>query len=228
MFRNWGFLLTEMWVLIALAALLGLFVGWLIWARNKSATHTAADTNALQDRDKEITALRADLSDKDREIGRLNTAVSARNTEITTLTGDLQECRATKVAVPAPVMADITPTPDPTPKPATAAVVAAPLIDTPATALRPQGLSAARDGVADDLKRIKGVGPKMEQLCNSLGFYHFDQIASWTAAEVAWVDENLEGFSGRVTRDNWIDQAKLLASGGETTFSKKVDKGGVY
>ncbi|TNF63533.1 MAG: hypothetical protein EP307_04930 [Rhodobacteraceae bacterium] len=78
------------------------------------------------------------------------------------------------------------------------------------------------------LKGIKGIGPKLEKLCNDLGFYHFDQIAGWTADEVAWVDENLEGFKGRVTRDAWVAQARLLAAGGETEFSKKVDKGDVY
>ena len=81
---------------------------------------------------------------------------------------------------------------------------------------------------ADDLKKIKGVGPKLEKLCNSMGFYHFDQIANWTADEIAWVDQNLEGFKGRVTRDKWVEQAKLLAAGGETDFSRKVDEGDVY
>jgi NADH-quinone oxidoreductase subunit E len=93
---------------------------------------------------------------------------------------------------------------------------------------KPEGLTAARDGKADDLKQIKGIGPKLEILCNSLGFYHFDQIANWSAAEVAWVDENLEGFKGRVTRDTWVEQAKILAAGGATEFSNRVDKGGVY
>lgn len=93
---------------------------------------------------------------------------------------------------------------------------------------RPAALDGPRDGKADNLKEIKGVGPKMEKLCNSLGFYHFDQIAAWTPDEVAWVDANLEGFKGRVTRDTWVAQAKILAAGGETEFSKKVDKGGVY
>jgi len=93
---------------------------------------------------------------------------------------------------------------------------------------KPAGLAAARDGGADDLKRIKGIGPKLEQLCNDLGFYHFDQIAGWTADEVAWVDANLKGFKGRVTRGTWVDQATLLATGGETEFSKRVDKGNVY
>ena len=93
---------------------------------------------------------------------------------------------------------------------------------------RPSGLDAPRGGAADDLKQIKGIGPKMEKLCNSLGFWHFDQIAGWTADEVAWVDANLEGFKGRVTRDNWVEQAKILAAGGETEFSKRVEGGDVY
>lgn len=115
--------------------------------------------------------------------------------------------------------------PDPQPAPETKA--AAPASD-PGPGTKPTTLDGPRDGKADDLKRIKGVGPKLEKLCNSLGFYHFDQIAAWTADEVAWVDQNLQGFKGRVSRDNWVDQAKLLASGGETEFSKKVDKGDVY
>lgn len=93
---------------------------------------------------------------------------------------------------------------------------------------RPAALKGPRGGKADDLKQIKGVGPKMEKMCNSLGFYHFDQIAGWSKDEIAWVDANLEGFKGRVTRDTWVKQAKILAAGGTTEFSKKVDKGGVY
>ena len=57
---------------------------------------------------------------------------------------------------------------------------------------------------------------------------HFDQIANWTEAEVAWVNANLEGFKGRVSRDGWVEQAKILASGEDTEFSKRVDKGDVY
>lgn len=97
-----------------------------------------------------------------------------------------------------------------------------------AVGTKPETLDAPRGGKADDLKRIKGVGPKLEQLCNRLGFYHFDQIASWSEEEVAWVDQHLEGFKGRVRRDDWVSQAKTLASGGDTGFSKRVDKGDVY
>nr|MDJ0823292.1 NAD(P)H-dependent oxidoreductase subunit E [Paracoccaceae bacterium] len=111
---------------------------------------------------------------------------------------------------------------------ATAPVVSS--ADAPSTveAAKPEGLTEARGGAPDDLKQIKGVGPKLEKLLHSLGFFHFDQVAAWTAEEIAWVDENLEGFKGRVTRDNWVEQAKQLAAGGETDFSKRVDDGDVY
>jgi len=93
---------------------------------------------------------------------------------------------------------------------------------------KPRTMKAPRKAGADDLKMIKGVGPKLEGLLHDLGFYHFDQIAKWSDAEVAWVDDNLEGFRGRVSRDNWVEQAKLLAEGKETEFSSRAKKGGVY
>jgi NADH-quinone oxidoreductase subunit E len=95
-------------------------------------------------------------------------------------------------------------------------------------AKKPKALKAARGGKADNLKEIKGVGPKLEALLHGLGFFHFDQIAAWTDAELAWVDDNLEGFKGRASRDEWVAQAKVLAAGGETEFSKRVGKGEVY
>ena len=84
---------------------------------------------------------------------------------------------------------------------------------------KPQGISAARDGKADDLKRISGVGPKLEGTLNGLGVYHFDQIAAWKKDEVEWVDNYLS-FKGRIERDEWIPQAKLLARGDEAEFAK--------
>lgn len=118
MFQNWGFLLAEIWGLVVLAALLGLFAGWLIWGRAGVSAPTAAAVK-------------------------------------------------------------------------------------PATLPRPRG-------VADDLKLINGIGPALEELCHNLGFWHFDQIAAWTPAEIAWVDANLDGFKGRVSRDDWVGQAKAL------------------
>ncbi|WP_354003562.1 hypothetical protein [Defluviimonas salinarum] len=63
---------------------------------------------------------------------------------------------------------------------------------------------------ADDLTLIKGIGPKLSSMLNGMGFYHFEQIAAWTEAEVAWVDHNLDGFTGRASRGKWVAQAKKL------------------
>ncbi|MDF0599225.1 hypothetical protein P1J78_00640 [Psychromarinibacter sp. C21-152] len=93
---------------------------------------------------------------------------------------------------------------------------------------KPPTLDAARAGGPDNLKEIKGVGPKLETQLNEMGIYHFDQIAAWGPAEVAWMDGNLKGFRGRVSRDDWVAQARILAGGGDTEFSSRVDKGEVY
>ena len=87
---------------------------------------------------------------------------------------------------------------------------------------RPAPLAAARGGVADDLKKIEGIGPALEKLCNELGIFHFDQIAGWGADEIAWMDANLKGFKGRVTRDKWVRQAKLIGSVGMEEFQRRA------
>lgn len=97
-----------------------------------------------------------------------------------------------------------------------------------APAATPEMLAAPRGGRADDLKQIKGIGPKLESLLNSVGVWHFDQIASWKAKDIAFVDEKMVGFHGRITRDEWVKQAKVLAAGGKTAFSDRVKKGDVY
>ncbi|MEM1435599.1 MAG: hypothetical protein AAGG11_16185 [Pseudomonadota bacterium] len=66
----------------------------------------------------------------------------------------------------------------------------------------------------DDLTRIRGVGPRLKALLAENGVYYFWQIASWTPADVAFMDTRLERFSGRIERDNWIAQARTLAAAG--------------
>lgn len=85
---------------------------------------------------------------------------------------------------------------------------------------QPAALTTARDGKADDLKLISGVGPKLEKTLNGLGIFHFWQIAEFTPDNVAWVDRHLR-FKGRIEREKWISQAKVLAAGQETEFSKR-------
>ena len=89
----------------------------------------------------------------------------------------------------------------------------------------PLVLDAPR-GEADDLKRISGIGPKLEELLHSLGFFHFGQLAVWTDENVQWVDDHLEGFNGRIARDDWVGQAKPLFEGDGTDFAKRHDEKG--
>lgn len=107
------------------------------------------------------------------------------------------------------------------PVPAPAAPAPAPVSDEH----KPVLLKAAREGGADDLKLIHGVGPKLEEMLHQMGVYHFDQIAAWNDSNLAWVDQNLGAFKGRALRDGWIEQAKKLATGWrpENPAGEKLD-----
>jgi predicted flap endonuclease-1-like 5' DNA nuclease len=97
------------------------------------------------------------------------------------------------------------------------ASVPLPKFDLPA--MRPASLTAPRNGVPDNLQRIRGIGRRNEELLNSLGIFHFGQIAAWTPAEARWVAAFL-AFPERIERDDWIGQATILASGGDTGYVK--------
>lgn len=98
---------------------------------------------------------------------------------------------------------------------ATAAAPAAPAASVPATT-----------GEADDLKKIKGVGPKLVTMLKEQGVTTYAQIAAWSDADVARIDETLGRFKGRIERDQWVEQAKLLAAGDEAGFSEKFGRDG--
>jgi len=87
-------------------------------------------------------------------------------------------------------------------------------------------LFTSQPEASDDLKRIKGIGAVIEKTLNELGVYQFEQISQWSSENCAWVD-NFLSFPGRIDREKWVDQAKLLANGETTEFSKRVDKGDV-
>lgn len=76
---------------------------------------------------------------------------------------------------------------------------------------RPPDLPAPRHGVPDDLKQIKGIGPKTESALNDLGIYHYDQIAAWAPAHIEWLEGRI-AVKGRIGREHWVEQAVLLAT----------------
>lgn len=69
--------------------------------------------------------------------------------------------------------------------------------------------SRTKARATDDLKRISGIGPKLEQVLNGKGILRFADIAAWSDADVARFDDEL-GFGGRILRDDWVKQAKAL------------------
>ncbi len=75
-------------------------------------------------------------------------------------------------------------------------------------------------GAGDDLKRIRGIGVLIEKKLNSLGIAHYEQIANWTGADIERFSRLLD-FKGRIERENWIEQARILATGGQTEFSRR-------
>jgi|GEM_PF-1568023 len=77
------------------------------------------------------------------------------------------------------------------------------------------------DGEPDDLKKIKGVGPKFEGDLNSKGIYYWRQIAAWKAADVEMVEKLIDSIPGRIERDEWVKQAASLAKGGAPKAMKK-------
>jgi predicted flap endonuclease-1-like 5' DNA nuclease len=79
-------------------------------------------------------------------------------------------------------------------------------------------------GPADDLTRIKGIGPKLNTLLGQLGVTRYDQIAAWSDADIAAIDARLGVFQGRIVRDNWVEQCRLLAAGDIAVYEAKFGK----
>jgi predicted flap endonuclease-1-like 5' DNA nuclease len=83
-----------------------------------------------------------------------------------------------------------------------------------------------RSGPPQDLKRIRGIGVLIEKRLNAVQIVTYEQIANWTAEDIERVSRMLD-FKGRIERENWVEQARILACGGATEFSRRVDRGDV-
>ena len=79
-------------------------------------------------------------------------------------------------------------------------------------------------GAPDDLRKIKGVGPKLNAMLTDMGITRYDQIAAFTSEDIAEIDPYLGSFKGRIVRDNWIEQARFLAAGDVSGFEAKFGK----
>lgn len=115
----------------------------------------------------------------------------------------------------------------PAPSPAAVAVPSSAVSDfSHLRSVRSEALvDSARGGVRngggiDDLKRIRGIGVLIEKKLNSLGITQYEQVANWTGADIERISRILD-FKGRIEREHWIEQARILATGGQTEFSRR-------
>jgi predicted flap endonuclease-1-like 5' DNA nuclease len=171
-------------------------------ARAAMATLPGLQARAV-DLANQAAALRAERDRLAEELAALRRAPPPRDPEADELrwrarylSSRVRHLESASIAPPAP----------PAPEPEDLRLVA------PGAEVRPQGLGAPRMGAPDDLRLIDGIGPKLESTLNSLGIYHFDQIADWTPANIAWVDQYLR-FRGRIVRERWVEQAKAIVAG---------------
>jgi predicted flap endonuclease-1-like 5' DNA nuclease len=91
-------------------------------------------------------------------------------------------------------------------------------------AAEPEAAPVAATPEGDDLRKIKGLGPKMLTLLHSLGITRFEQIAAWSDADLDELDGKLGAFAGRPRRDSWVEQASLLAGGDTGAYEGKFGK----
>lgn len=193
--------------LIVLGLALLVVVAWLLTRANRKAKIVKDDS---------APALARDVLAEGAAPAQRNQALIDAPRSIEIIQGPLsaaansQQVAASSMDTDAEAGPQTSPAPVPTPPPA------------PTTNSSPAGAP----GSADDLSRIKGVGPKLVALLAELGVTSFAQIAAWSDADVSRIDDQLGRFKGRIIRDQWIAQAQLLAAADETGFAERFGRNG--
>jgi len=222
------YLINQTFVLLLIAGLLGFLLGWYL-TRKSADERIAALRTRLSSAELEVTRLQVELSSAagaheraetecsnlSEELAELrakqasldddnSTALAALQARLDSCHAQLSAARASNEAAARPLTAAAFAPSDDQPQTPTTHVSdeeAPPMLD-PATV------------EADDLQRIKGIGPKLVVVLKDLGVLRFEQIAAWTPENVAWVNEHLR-FKGRIEREQWISQAKALLEEGK-------------
>lgn len=224
------YLITEIALYLLAAAVLGLIAGWLIWgwptakrieaAREEerlaaqaaapppvappppAATYSSRDLEKAMQREQALME-RLASAERSREVletkcagfeARL-AALGDPEAEAASLQLDLERCRQERAALTAEIALLREPGEPHRAEPLPPA---------------PASLLSERPEFVDDLKEIKGIGPRMEGVLNAKGVYLFQQLAEFTPQDVAWVSAAIDAFPGRIERDRWVEQAQYL------------------
>lgn len=184
-------LLNAYWPYLLIAFVIGLAVAWLAFSASRK-TKITRDTDAKTD------VLDEGAAPAQRNEALINAAPAAPNLSSAANSQDVAHASAQADAEAGPQIAPSKPS-----------------VPTPAAE------SATRDASQDDLTRIKGLGPKIAKMLHEQGIDRFEQIAAWSDEDVARIDASLGRFQGRIERDSWVEQAKMLASGDASAFNEK-------
>ena len=209
-------LIEANWLLILLAVLVGFVIAWFLMSGSRKTKVTREDPGAEPVGTKRNQALidAPPATAKEPEPVLEPEPAPAPAQEPAASSPTVPPVATTGLAG-AGVAVDATVTEAETPAPAAPAAPAA------APATTPETIPA---GDGDDLTRLKGVGPKLVAQLNTLGITSFAQIAAWSEADVDRIDDQLGRFKGRIRRDNWIEQARLLESGDTAAYEAHFGK----
>ncbi|MEM8696906.1 MAG: hypothetical protein AAGE05_12875 [Pseudomonadota bacterium] len=195
------YLIANLWLPMLLSAVLGMGTGWWIW-RGRSA-------ELSDDMPGYVAAPVIPPAPPEPRPEALSEPETSPEPE--------PETPDTAEIEPPPV---IKPAPEPPVETEVPAETEAPV----ATETPPSPFMSAPDGEPDTLTLIKGVGPKLSDMLHDLGVFHFTQIAGWDNDQIAEVDSHLGSFKGRIERDRWVDQARLLAARNVAAFEREFGK----
>ncbi|TIT01438.1 proton-conducting membrane transporter [Mesorhizobium sp.] len=238
-----------------LAFLVGVLVGWFIWGRLRGELdslrgdmdRTRSERDRLRaDADRltgELNVCRGARADLERQLGEAQGAkTGATKAAIPAPSALMATSAPAKTAPTKSAPAKSTPAKTASKKPAAAKAAAAPKASasnaaaskTSATAKKAapaakkapaaKATAAAADK-PDSLRRLIGIGPVNERKLHGLGVRTYAQIAAWTAADIKRIEDVLQ-FDGRIERERWIEQAKLLAAGDEKEFARRFPTAG--
>lgn len=218
---------TEAWILAGLGLLLGLLLGWLIWGRSLAKGETIAmELARVQSQAEEAGSNRVRL---ERELAAARDQIKPLADEVDRLRRQQRKLAATlqetpeappeaKVVPPQPIAPEAPPaaepqsirvTPSPQPAEAPPPVRSAP--PEPETRL-------------NDLRLLKGVGEKLVARLNDAGVPDIPALAALAPQDAARIDANLGPLSGRIARDQLIEQARLLAEGRVTEYEARYGR----
>jgi len=174
------YLIVQTFMLLLVAGLFGLILGWYLTRNSAASAHAKLQTR-FRNAEREALKLRGELN-------AMTTAKANCDTERRLLSDELADLRARQDAA-----------------------LAAGTVETgdPGDDAAAPPLLSNTDGDADDLRQIKGIGPKIAGILTELGIRRFEQIAAWNPGDVDWVNAQLK-FKGRVEREQWILQARAL------------------